>query len=132
MESLSKPHALKNTKLNTQWAMNNFSAWWKWHNNLESSEKCPEVLMTPKCSAEDLNQWLPVCVGETRNKEGKRYSPKTIYSLLTGVLRNMSTENPHYPNFLEKSNPQFFELEQTQSKVLLLRLKRICFGRKAF
>ena len=37
LERLSKLHAPKNTQLNTQWAMNTFSAWWKWHNNLESS-----------------------------------------------------------------------------------------------
>jgi len=72
LASLAKPYGPKNTQLNTQWVMNNLRDWWK---------------------------WLPVYVTETRNKEGKKYCPKTIYSLLTGILRRMNVENPRHPNF---------------------------------
>ena len=105
LASLAKPYAPKNMQLSTQWAMNNLRDWWKWHNSL-GTEKCPEVVLRSDCSADVLNVWLPMYVTETRNKEGKKYCPKTIYSLLTGILRHMTVENPRYPNFLDK-NPVF-------------------------
>jgi len=86
--------------------MNNLRDWWKWHNSL-GTEKCPEVVLRSDCSADVLNVWLPVYVTETRNKEGKKYCPKTIYSLLTGILRHMTVDHPRYPNFLDKKNPVF-------------------------
>ena len=52
-------------------------------------------------------------MAETRNKEGKIYSPKTLYSLLSGILRFMTTKNPRYPNFLDKSYPDFTEFHCT-------------------
>ena len=92
--------------------MNNLRDWWKWHNSLDTAvEKCPEVVLHAECLADELNTWLPVYVAETRNKEGERYSPKTIYSLLTGILRHMTTENPWYPNFLDKKNPEFVDFQ---------------------
>ena len=42
-----------------------------------------------------------------RNQNGDRYPPKTIYSLLTGILRSMRSENAFYPNFLDKNDPEF-------------------------
>ena len=67
---------------------------------------CPEVVITPNCSAQLLNKWLPVYIMEMRNKNGDPYPQKTLYSLLTGILRYMymSTENPCYPNFLKKES----------------------------
>jgi len=37
------------------------------------------IVLRSDCSADVLNVWLPVYVTETRNKEGKKYCPKTIY-----------------------------------------------------
>ena len=103
--------------------MNNLRDWWKWHNSLDTTvEKCPEVVLHAECLADELNTWLPVYVAETRNKEGKRYSPKMIYSLLTGILRHMTTENPRYPNFLDKKNPEFVDFHRSPC------LKLFCSG----
>ena len=120
LEILAKLYAPRNTQLNTQWAMNNLPVcdWWKWHNSLDTTvEKCPEVMLHAECLAEcladELNTWLPVHVAEARNKEGKRYSPKTIYSLLTGISRHMTTENPRYLNFLDKKNPEFVDFHRS-------------------
>lgn len=46
-------------------------------------------------------------VAETQNKDGECYLPKTLYSLLTGILRCMTLENLRYPNFLEKKSVDF-------------------------
>ncbi len=118
LDDLSKPFAPKNTKLNTQWAMNNLKAWFTWHNTQEKdTESCPEIILEPSCPAEILNRWLPVYVAETRNKSGDRYPPKTIYSLLAGILRHMSTTNPRYPNFLERSDKQFVDFQRSLDNI---------------
>ena len=44
-----------------------------------------EVLLL-SCSKELVNKWLCVYVAETRSKDGNRYSPKTIYALVCGIL----------------------------------------------
>ena len=108
LEELAKPFAPKNT----QWAMTNFSSWFKWRCECKESSP-PEIIWTPECPRELLNRWLPAYVAETRNKEGQKYSPKTLYSLLTGILHFMTTKNPRYPNFLDKSDPDFTEFHRT-------------------
>ena len=40
------------------------------------------------------------------------YAGWLIYSLLTGILRHMTTENPRYPNFLKK-NPEFVNFHRS-------------------
>ena len=57
--------------------------------------------------AEVLNKWLCVYVAETRSCSGEAYPPATVHSLLSGILRHMRSQNPMYPNFLDKSNPNF-------------------------
>lgn len=86
--------------------MTNYNSWWQWHVK-QDCEGLPPVILMPECSVELLNHWLPIYVSETRNQEGKRYSPKTLYSLLMRILHYMRLENPHYPNFLDKANPDF-------------------------
>lgn len=119
LKDLAKPFAPKNTQLNTQWAMINYNSWWQWRckQSQTDDDKPPEDILKPECSIALLNQWLPYYVSETRNKEGKRYSPKTLYSLLSGILRHMRIENPHYPNFLDKSNADFVVLHRSIDNV---------------
>ena len=66
----------------------------------------------PSCSAETLGKWLPVYVTETRNKAGQPYPPKTVYSLLSGILRHMTIQNPNYPNFLQKNSVPFVDFHR--------------------
>ena len=110
IDELKQPNPPLNMKRSTNWAVKNLQTWWEWHNSAveDKDELCPEIVVTSKCTVELLNKWLPVYVMETRNKNGDPYPPKTLYSLLTGILRHMRTENPSYPNFLEK-NPSFVE-----------------------
>ena len=50
---------------------------------------------------------------ETRKENGERYTPKTIHSLLSGLLRHMREMNVNCPNFLEKSDSNFKDLHRT-------------------
>ena len=45
-----------------------------------------------------------------RKKDGSEYPPKTIYQLLTGLLRHMCALNPLCPNFLDTDNQAFASL----------------------
>ena len=112
LTEIKKYNPPKNTQVNTKWAMNNFEQWMQWHNCQDGSEACPDFVLSPECSPELINKWLSVYVCETRNKSGGDYPPKTLYSLLTGILRHMKSLNPSYPNFLEKS-PEFVEFHRT-------------------
>ena len=54
-----------------------------------------------------LSKWLSLYVAEIRKQDGSRYPPKSIYMLLTGLLRHMRTFSPLCPNFLDTANQQF-------------------------
>ena len=102
LAKLSKPQVPKNTYVCTRWAMKNFTEWYEDYNTRNPVDPCPEEVILPTCSASLLNNLLCVFISETRNRSGEQYPPKSLYSLLTGILRHMRTENSHYPNFLEK------------------------------
>lgn len=46
-------------------------------------------------------------MAETRNNNGENYPPRSINSILSGILRHMRTENPEYPNFLSGQDPEY-------------------------
>lgn len=53
-------------------------------------------------------------ISETRNQNGGKYPPKTVYSLLTGILHLYASRNyPNYPNCLKKNSPIFSEFGKT-------------------
>ena len=60
--------------------------------------------MTPSASKEDLNKYLTIYIAVTRNKNGDRYPPRTINSLLSGILRTMRAKNSSYPNVLNRKD----------------------------
>ena len=113
LQELSKPKMPKNTSTSTRWAMKNLTDWFNHYNAANQENQCPEEVLLPSCSAETLNKWLCVYAVETRSHTGEAYPPSTVYSLLCGILRYMKSENPMYPNFLEKSNPVFAEFTTT-------------------
>ena len=78
---------------------------------------CPPAILTPFCFKELLNKWLSVFITETRNKNGDPYPPKTVYNLLCAILREMRTQNPEYPNFLNKQDPAYSRLLNTQDNL---------------
>ena len=102
----------KNLAASSKWALKNLK---DWHSDYKSRypDMCPQEILTPYCSKENLNKWLSTFAVETRNHQGKPYPPKTIYSLLCGILREMRNTNPHYPNFLNKEDSEFSTFHTT-------------------
>ena len=105
-ESLSERYVPKNTASSTKWAVSNFQEWQKCRNERSSADEVPEDIL--ECTQPDvLCKWLSLYVAETRKKDGSQYPPKSIYILLTGILRRMRQLNPQCPNFLDVTNQAF-------------------------
>ena len=113
LESMSKPQVLKYTEVNTKWGIKYLQDWFHDYNQRHPDSCCPDDVFLPKCSKELLNKWLFVFVLETRARNGDPYPPKTLHSLLTGILRHMRTKNPDYPNFLDKDDSAFVSFRTT-------------------
>ena len=86
---MSKPQVPENTEKCSKWAMDNLKNWFEDCNSRNPSDTCPGEILTPTCSKELLNKWLCVFINETRSKTGYPYPPKTIQSLLAGILRSI-------------------------------------------
>ena len=104
---MSKPQVHKNTEKCSKWAVDNLKDWFEDYNSRNLSDTCPSEILTPTCSKELLNKWLCVFINETRSKTGYPYPPKTIQSLLAGILRSMRILNTSYPNIFNKEDPAF-------------------------
>ena len=113
LKEMAKPFVPKNTKQSSKWAMTNLEEWFHNYNSRNPDDTCPEEFLLPSCPPDILCKWLCIFVTETRSKRGKEYHPKTIMSLLAGILRCMRANNPHYPNFLSKENPSFTSFHVT-------------------
>ena len=115
LQQMMKAKIPKNTDINTCWAMKNFTDWLSDYNLRNPKSVCPEEVILPSCPAETLNKWLCVYAVETRSQSGEPYPPASLYSLLSGILRHMRSENPTYPNFLNGVFPNFPPLLQPQT-----------------
>ena len=131
--ALEKKYVLKNTESSTKWALSNFMEWKKSRNarfNGEPEKQVPESLLS---STDDkiLSKWLSLYAAETRKRDGTQYPSKTVYLLLSGILRHMRTINPLCPNFLDTSNLSFSSFHTALDNIFRdLRLKGVGSGSK--
>ena len=107
--ALQKNFVPKNTTTSTKWAVSNFVVWRDGRNAhyCNESEKQVPMDLLENTDTAVLSKWLSLYVAETRKQDGSRYPPKSIYMLLTGLLRHMRTFSPLCPNFLDTANQQF-------------------------
>ena len=90
-EELSERHVRKSTEATTKWVLANFNAWRQGSNEAfacDPNQQVPSDLLQITEDSERLCKWLTLYVAETRKQNGSRYPSKTIYSLLTGLLRH--------------------------------------------
>ena len=80
------PQVPKSTSMMTRWAFKNLHDWFKNYNVRNPENHCPEDVLSPGCKPEPLNKWLSVFITEIRTKDGSPYPPRSIHSLLTGIL----------------------------------------------
>lgn len=114
LEDMAQFKMPKNSAQASKWAIKNLADWAEEYNRRNPDNPCPAEILSSSCDSKELlNKWLCVFVSETRSKSGQPYSPKSIYALLCGILRQMRAENPKYPNFLENSDPEFSSFSRT-------------------
>ena len=118
--ALSEKFVPKNTVTSTKWAVANFESWRSARNSKlvnQTDELVPSDLLESRDKLV-LNKWLCVFVAETRKQDGNRYSPKSLYQLLTGILRHMRNVNPSCPNFLDTDDHSFSRFHNTLDNIL--------------
>ena len=120
-ESLGERFVSKNTAVSTKWAVSNFESWRESRNSRAGDVPDSELVPANCLQSSDsnlLNKWLSVFVVETRKQDGEPYSPKSLYLLLSGILRHMRSLNPACPNFLNTEDHQFSRFHHTLDNVL--------------
>lgn len=100
------------TARSTKWARRVFQEWVV-QRNKRSEEKFPEDLFDKPHSAEIICNCLQRFVVEARREDGTRYPPKTIYQLLSGLLRYSREVHSTAVNFLDRGDPRFKALHNT-------------------
>ena len=104
-----------NTVRCTDWAMKVFNSWIEERNKL-GAEKCPsDVLENPDVAV--LDKWLSAFVVEVRCEDGQQYPPNTINQLLAGLWRQVRSKTPNAPNFMNRKDHRFGQLNGAISSV---------------
>ena len=115
--SLLSETAPKNTKYNTKWAVNVFTAWQNTRmnktaqletsggNGLESTNVEDLSVPLEHMSADSLNFCLCEFICEVAKQTEERYPPKTLYLLVCGINRHLgNVQGEKAFNILEKSD----------------------------
>ena len=89
-----------------------FELWKQARNRHHPEDPVPEGLLT-SCNSVLLNTHLSKFAVEARKANGEIYPPATIHQLLCGLLRYMRETTPGCPNFLNKQDSQFRQLQGT-------------------
>lgn len=110
----------RNTAYSTKWAVTTFSTWAKNRNTAfsDTPDKLvpADVLQSTDCKL--LCKWLSLFVAEARKQDGSCYPPKSLYLLMTGLLRHMrSSLGDKCPNFLDTKLPSFEPLHNAMDNV---------------
>lgn len=102
-----------NTRKNTIWAYNVFSAWRK--------ERGSDVPNITEMDATALQFWLSRFVVEARKQDGSEYPAKSVYYLVCGLLRFLRDRGIYAMNFLDEKDIRFANFR----KVLDSRMKEL-------
>ena len=119
-DDLGKKFMPKNMAASTEWALANFNAWRQSRNKRFSGNPEKQVPVNFLEGTDDpaaLCKWLTLYVAEMRKQDGSKYPPKTLYSLLTGLLRHSHAQNLNCPNFLDNHDHRFDALHNAVDNV---------------
>ena len=102
-EALSKKFVPKNTEMSTQWALSTFLTWRDKCNERfkEEPDKHIPLDLLGTTDSPTISKWLSLYVAEVQKKDGTEYPPKSLYMLLTGIVRHMRLKNATCLNFLD-------------------------------
>lgn len=124
IEKLISSQTNANTKKNTKWSIGVFNEW-----RIARSKHGDNIADIHMLEAAEMNHWLQRFVIEVRNKKGEEYPPKSLYSIICGLLRYCKDMNVNDKNFLDEKDLRFV----TFRRVLDSRMKELLskgFGTK--
>ena len=107
-DEVSEAEKPNNTHRCNSWALNNFTSWL---GSLEEKVDNPDtVLLTddPKV----LCSYLCRFVMETRKENGEKYPPRTLFQLLSGLLRYMRDKKSNAFNIFDEKDANFVPLKK--------------------
>ena len=111
------------TKYCTKWAYKIFEDWQLSRKNKVAIEEATALrfdnlssvqdldsVKLDELSAESLNFWLSKFVQKVAKKNGERYPPRTIYSIVSGINRYLAEANPNNSvNILDKAERRYVQ-----------------------
>ena len=92
-----------------------FTAWREEHNK-RSTEQCPIDLLE-NLQVSVLDNWLSAFVVEVRREDSQQYPPNSVNQLLAGLWRHVRSKTPDAPNFMNRKDSRFCQLNGTVSSV---------------
>ncbi|CAC5381871.1 unnamed protein product [Mytilus coruscus] len=107
IDILIKETENKNTMKATKWAVNVYEDWK--NSKIGSGFIIPDL---KDLSVQDINSILGIFVVKVRKKNGEKYPAKTLYLLVTGLLRGMRSQGVSNRNFLNESDDRFLRFRQ--------------------
>ena len=113
LDRVSKSFVPKNTEKNTKWALSTFQQWILSRNQRCADTLDSEILIGDPGDCLELCRVLSLFVVEARKSNGEPYPAKTIYHLISGLLRYARSIQPHCPNFLDPKDVRFKKLQGT-------------------
>lgn len=87
--------------------MKEFDEWRKSRN--ENGEVIPKHAVF---TVADVNHWLTRLIMEVQKLNGDFYPPKSLYLLITGILRGMR-EQENTNNFMSETDDRFLKVRKT-------------------
>lgn len=105
----------KATQRCTNWGVRVFEACRNDHNKA-CVEKCPDDFIETH-SLPALNKWLSAFVVEAWHEYGERYPTTTITNLLSGLWRFACNKSSDYPNFMDRRDRCFADLNGAISSI---------------
>ena len=111
LETAAKGIIPPKTEQSTQWVVSNFESWSVSRASHSSSAAVPPNILCTN-DAELVCKWLCCYVLETRNKDGSRYPPSTIRSLVSGLNWHLQLNGATFSVF-DKNDARFRNLLKT-------------------
>ena len=99
-----------NTARSTSWAMRVFHEWVT-QRNKRTKEKYPADLLDKPYSTQTISECLQRFVAEARRADGTCYPPRTLFQLLSGLLRHSREVQSNPPNFLDRNDTRLSILQ---------------------
>ena len=95
------------------WAESTFNGWVAFRS--DTDDPVPSDLLSSN-DPEEINKWLCKFVLEVRQQSGQPYPPKSLHSILCGLLRLYREKGGSF-NFLDKKDARFTDLHKTLDTV---------------